>query len=140
MKTLIACIILSLVLASTAVADKPAMGFWVIDVAKLQTALQDHGTIDKIDDTDMSMLAECSGSFTGANTQFRLQSDSISFDILAKDDGNQLSYSAVLGWRNVKRSALHFKGTLVVKNTWSFPDEWETSRRVILFKRLNLKK
>jgi len=123
-----------------ALADEPAIGFWIVDVAKLEKAVEDYGALNKIHDPDMSLIAECSGRFGGKDCDFHLRSETLSLDISAKSDGSQLDYRAVLGWGKVKRAALVFDGSIKVDPTWSLPDGWENRKQIIVFRRLNLTK
>ena len=139
MNRIITGAIVSILLSSAALADEPAIGFWVVGVAELQKAVHEYGSLDKIDDTGMSTIAECSGRFRGKDCDFHLQLDSFSFNISAKDDGVQLEYRAVLGGGKVKRAARDFSGAIQVGPTWSLPKDWESKKQMIVFKRLNLK-
>ncbi|MEI6219042.1 MAG: hypothetical protein WCP86_09090 [bacterium] len=132
-------IFLAIMISASALADEPATGFWVVEVAALKKAIAEYGALQKIDATEMSMIAECSGRFKGKECDFHFQSARISFSITAIDDGAQLKYKAVLGWGGVKRAALDFNGVTKLEKIWSLPNNWETSQYLILFKRLNLK-
>ena len=132
-------ILLAIALSASALADEPATGFWVVEVAALKRAMAECGTLQRIDDTRMSMIAECSGRFKGRDCDFHFQSAYISLNITAIDDGAQLEYKAVLGWGEVKRAALDFGGVARPGETWSVPDGWEAAKYLIIFKRLNLK-
>jgi hypothetical protein len=139
MNRIITGAILSILLSSVALADEPAIGFWVVGVKELQKAVDEYGSLDKMDDTEMSTIAECSGRFGGRDCHFHLQSDAFSFSIAAQDDGAQLEYRATLGGGKVKRAARNFDGVVKVGPTWSLPDEWKSRKHLIVFKRLNLK-
>lgn len=140
MNRVLAGVVFSILLSSVALADEPAIGFWVVGVRELQKAVDEYGSLDKIDDREMSTIAECSGRFFGGrDCHFHLQSDAFSFRIAAKDDGAQLEYRATLGGGKVKRAARNFDGVVKVGPTWSLPDDWKSRKHLIVFKRLNLK-
>jgi hypothetical protein len=128
-----------LVSASHALADEPAMGFWVVGVAELQKAVMEYGSLDKIEDWRMFDIGECQGRFRGKDCDFHVVSHDFSVDFSAKDNGDQLEYRALLGGGKLKRATRDFHGAIKVGPTWSLPDDWKSRKEVIVFKRLNLK-
>ena len=139
MKSLCMLLVTSLFLALPAMADHPAVGYWLIESAKLTNAVNSAGSLDKVKESDLDDMAECRGTFKGNCDVWLLARTAIQFRLKADDDGKSISYSVKVSYPMVKVSPKDSEGKLEVGSVPSAKEGWEKDKYVLVMQRLNLK-
>lgn len=130
--------LLALLLFTPAMADHPAVGFWLVERGKLTEAVNKAGGLAKVSETDLDDIVWCHGRFKG-DCDLWLEENTTRFHLKAIDDGKTIDYSIELYWTHVKVPPRAAEGKMAVTGTLVAMDGWEKVSTVLLMKRLNLK-
>lgn len=137
MKRMTLTILIAMLLCGPAMADSPAVGYWLVERSSLTNAVNEAGGLAKVSEAVLDEMAECHGHFNGT-CDLRLHARSLQFKIKATDDGKTVDYSIALSGPgvNLQRRA---SGRIEVAQAFVAKNGWEKESVVLILKRLNLK-
>lgn len=138
MKRTTVTILLAMLLSVPAMADSPAVGYWLVERASLTNAVSRAGGLAKVEEAELDKMADCHGYFKGA-CDLWLQARTVQFRLKATDDGQVIDYSMVLSRPQVKAPPRASQGRVAVGQVFAAKDGWEKESVVLVLKRLNLK-
>jgi hypothetical protein len=139
MKSITLAILSALFLSISALADSPAVGFWLVQKSSLTNAVNLAGDLTKVKESDLDEMAECRGHFNGT-CDLTLYVHALQFRLKATDQNKTVDYSLRLSWSHVKAHPKESAGKLEVAQAFVAKDGWEKESYVLVMKRLNLKK
>ena len=139
MKSITLAILSAIFLSISALADSPAVGFWLVEKSSLTNAVNLAGDLAKVKESDLDEMAACRGHFNGS-CDLTLYVDTLQFRLKATDENKTVDYSIRLSWSNIKAQPRESAGKLEVANALVAKDGWENEPYVLVMKRLNLKK
>ena len=131
-------ILVCMLLCGSAMADSPAVGFWLVERSSLTNAVNRPGGLAKLEESVLDDISDCHGHFKGT-CDLWLHAGTIQFRLKATDDGKMIAYYIDLAWPQVKVQPRTSQGRLGVSQVFVAKDGWEKESVVLVLKRLNLK-
>jgi hypothetical protein len=130
--------LLALLLFIPAMADRPAVGFWLVERNMLADAVNKAGGLAKVSEADLDDIVMCHGRFKG-DCDLWLEANTTRFHLKAIDDGKTIGFSISFVLTHVKMPSRVAEGKMDVEGILVAMDGWEKVSTVLLMKRLNLK-
>ena len=138
MKRMTLTILIAMLLCGPAMADSPAVGYWLVERSNLTNAVNQAGGLAKVSEAVLDEMADCHGRFNGT-CDLWLHARTVQFNLKATDDGKIVDYSIGLSWPQVKVQPRASAGKIEVGQAFVAKDGWEKESVVLVLKRLNLK-
>ena len=132
-------ICIAMLLSVSAMADSPAVGYWLVETSSLTNAANRSGGLARLEEAVLDEISDCHGHFRGT-CDLWLYAGTIQFRLTATDDGKCVDYSIVLSWPQVKVQPRESEGRVEVGPVFVARKGWEKESVVLVLRRLNLKK
>ena len=130
--------LICMLLCGSAMADSPAVGFWLVERSSLTNAMNRTGGLAKLEEAVLDDISDCHGQFKGT-CDLWLHAGTIQLRLKATDDGKIVDYSIDLSWPQVKVQPRESAGRVEVGPVFVAKEGWEKESVVLVLKRLNLK-
>jgi len=126
--------------SAPAMADHPALGYWLVSIEQLTKEIDRAGELSKVDVGTLEKMAECHGYFSFKGVcHLRMNAKTVQIGIDAEDDGKAVKYSFQLRRSSSLNQSAGSQGELIVQNDLAVKDGWQQDSYVLVLKRLNLK-
>ncbi len=139
MKRMTVTMLIAMLLCGWAMADSPAVGYWLVERSNLTNAVNQAGGLAKVEESVLDELADCHGRFNGT-CDLWLHARAVQFRLKATDDGKMIEYSIDLSWPQVKVQPRQSEGQVEVGTVFVAKEGWAKESVVLVMRRLNLKK
>jgi hypothetical protein len=131
--------VIAMLLCVPAMADSPAVGYWLVERSSLTNAVNLAGGLARVEESVLDEMADCHGHFNGS-CDLWLHARTVQFRLKATDDGKRVDYSISLSRPQVKEPPRSSTGRIDVGQEFVAKDGWEKDPVVLVLKRLNLKR